>query len=68
VWRIWCLSLGSKASSCDKTSDVVAIVRTIIFLSYLITNSIICIGVIRHYNDIPNTRPNNSLVQSSKLL
>jgi hypothetical protein len=49
-WRLWAKSLGAKASSCDKESDTVAIIRTIIFLSYFITNGFIITNVIRHWN------------------
>lgn len=51
LWYIWSKSLGEKASSCNKTSDKVAIVRTFIFVTYLITNAFIVAGVIRHWND-----------------
>ena len=51
LWYIWSKSLGEKASSCNKTSDKVAAVRTFIFFTYLITNCFICAGVIRHWND-----------------
>lgn len=50
-WYIWSKSLGEKASSCNKTSDKVAIVRTIIFATYLITNVAIVANAIRHWND-----------------
>lgn len=42
--------MGEKASSCNKTSDKVAVVRTIIFATYLITNAFIVAGVIRQWN------------------
>ena len=51
IWKIWKYALGSFAD--DKTRDydnVVAIVRTIILLTYLITNVFIISGVIRHWN------------------
>ena len=51
LWYIWSKSLGEKASSCNKTSDKVAAVRTFIFLTYLITNAFIVAGVIKHWND-----------------
>ena len=54
LWYIWSKSLGEKASSCNKTSDKVAAVRTFIFATYLITNAFICAGVIRHWNDKTN--------------
>lgn len=49
-WRWWAKALGEKASKCDKESDRVAIIRTIIFATYLITNCFIVAGVIRHWN------------------
>ncbi len=51
AWRWWAKALGEKASKCDKESDKVAIIRTIIFATYLITNCFIVAGVIRHWND-----------------
>jgi hypothetical protein len=51
LWYIWSKSLGEKASSCNKTSDKVAVVRTFMFFTYLITNIFICAGVIKHWND-----------------
>ena len=51
IWKIWKYALGSFAD--DKTHDydnVVAIVRTIILFTYLITNAFIISGVIRHWN------------------
>jgi hypothetical protein len=53
LWRWWAKAIGEKASKCDKESDKVAIIRTVIFLTYLITNIFIVAGVIRHWNDEP---------------
>ena len=50
-WRWWAKSIGEKASKCDKESDAVAVIRTVIFATYLITNCFIVAGVIRHWND-----------------
>lgn len=47
---MWSKALGEKASSCNKTSDKVAVVRTIIFATYLITNTFIVAGVIRQWD------------------
>ena len=49
-WYVWSKALGEKASSCNKTSDKVAIGRSIIFATYLITNCFIVAGVIRQWN------------------
>lgn len=58
VWRWWAKALGEKASKCDKESDKIAIIRTFIFITYLITNCFIVAGVIRHWNDTSNSLPN----------
>ena len=50
LWRLWSKAIGEKASKCDKESDTIAFVRTIIFATYLITNCFIIAGVIRHWN------------------
>ena len=66
LWKLWCLALGEKASKKNHEADKVAIIRTIIFTTYLITNIFIVAGVIRHWNDKTNEQPcirsNNSLV------
>jgi hypothetical protein len=55
LWRVWAKALGSKESNCDKEADTVAIVRTFIFASYLITNVAICANAVRHWNrGLPN--------------
>ena len=51
MWRIWCKALGQKATDCDKESDKVAIIRTIVLVAYMITNAVIVAGVVRHWND-----------------
>jgi len=35
----------------DSEADRVAAIRTLIFVSYLVTNMFIVAGVIRHWND-----------------
>lgn len=50
LWRWWAKSLGEKASKCDKESDKIAVIRTIIFSTYLITNCFIIAGVIRQWD------------------
>lgn len=56
MWRIWCKALGEKASECDRESDLVAIVRTVIFATYLVTNVAIVANAVRHWNDIEYVR------------
>ena len=53
LYYIYC-ALGEKSHpNCNKTADKVAVLRTVIFLTYLITNLFIISGVIRHWNDNP---------------
>ena len=51
IWRLWAKALGEKASKCDKESDIIAIIRTFIFFTYLITNIAIVANAVRHWND-----------------
>ena len=51
LWRWWAKSLGQKASDNDTEADKVAIIRTVIFTTYLITNCFIIAGVMKHWND-----------------
>jgi len=48
-WRIWAKAIGEKSGSTDCEADRIAGVRTIIVLSYIITNIFIIAGVIRHW-------------------
>jgi hypothetical protein len=49
LWSIWAKALGEKAGSTDSEADIIAVVRTIIVLAYLITNLFIVCGVVRHW-------------------
>ena len=50
-WRIWKYALGSFSDEKTKRYDnTIVIVRSFIFLTYLITNCFIVSGVIRHWN------------------
>jgi hypothetical protein len=68
IWKIWKYALGSFAD--DKTRDydnVVAVVRTIILLTYLITNAFIISGVIRHWNYDNNTELAETQQEATKV-
>ena len=54
LWRWWAKALGEKASKDNKESDTIAIIRTLIFATYLITNTFIIANTIRHWNDVPS--------------
>jgi hypothetical protein len=49
MWRLWAKALGEKASYDNSEADRVAIIRTLIVVSYIVTNAFIVAGVIRHW-------------------
>ncbi len=49
MWRLWAKAIGEKASENQAEADNVAAIRTVIVLSYLITNCFIIAGVVRHW-------------------
>ena len=58
IWEIWKYAIGSFSD--DKTApydNYVAGIRTIIFVSYMVTNAFIVSGVIRHWNDVSSSVP-----------
>ena len=46
---MWAKALGEKAGNTDREANRVALIRTLIILSYIITNIFIVAGVIRHW-------------------
>lgn len=53
MWRLWCYALGKKEGRSKRDADYIAGIRTVILLTYLVTNCFIVAGVIRHWNDLP---------------
>jgi hypothetical protein len=51
LWRIWAKALGEKTGATSQEADIVALVRTFIVLTYIVTNLFIVAGVIRHWNN-----------------
>jgi hypothetical protein len=50
LWRIWAKALGEKAGATDDEADRIAVIRSIIVISYITTNCFIVAGVLRHWN------------------
>jgi hypothetical protein len=48
-WRIWAKALGKKSGNTDCELDHIALIRTIIVLSYIVTNSFIIAGAVRNW-------------------
>ena len=51
IWRIWAKALGEKSGKNNKEADIIALIRTFIFLQLIITNCFIIGGNIRPWND-----------------
>ena len=49
IWRLWAKALGEKSGDTDKESDRIACIRSVIVLTYIVTNCFIIAGVIRHW-------------------
>jgi hypothetical protein len=49
MWRLWAKALGEKNGKTNSEADKIAIIRTIIVVSYFITNCFIIAGVLRHW-------------------
>lgn len=52
IWRIWAKALGAKDGRTDREADTIACIRTLIFISYLVTNVAIVANAVRHWNDV----------------
>lgn len=57
MWRIVAKALGTKEGKNEKEADMVALVRTAILFSYMLTNAFIIAGVLKHWNDSPASQP-----------
>jgi len=57
AWRIWAKALGEKSGKDDREADTVARIRTLIFVSYLVTNVAIVANAIRHWDDVKTVPP-----------
>ena len=55
LWRIWAKALGQKDGKDDREADIIAGIRTLIFISYLVTNVDIVANAVRHWNDGVNS-------------
>jgi hypothetical protein len=49
LWRLWAKALGEKASDCDRESDRVAVIRTVVVGVNFITCLFIIAGILRHW-------------------
>ena len=52
LWRLWAKALGEKAGKNDKEADTVALIRTVILITYFVTNVAIVSNAVRHWNNV----------------
>lgn len=52
MWRIWAKALGAKEGKNDREADYIAGIRTIILLTYFVTNVAIVANAVRHWNNV----------------
>ena len=65
MWEIWKYAIGSFSDDKTKPYDnYVAGIRTIIFVSYMVTNVFIVSGVLRHWNE-DTSNPSDSFLERS---
>jgi|TARA_R100000027_G_scaffold16232_1_gene11608 hypothetical protein len=56
AWRIWAKALGAKEGKNDREADIIAGIRTVILVSYMVTNIAIVANAVRHWNNINYTQ------------
>ena len=66
MWRLIAKALGAKEGKNEKEADMVALVRTVILFSYMLTNAFIIAGVVRHWDDVPKDQ--STCIQRSQAL
>ena len=56
AWRVWAKALGQKDGRDDREADTIAGIRTLILVSYMVTNIAIVANAVRHWNNINYTQ------------
>ena len=67
MWRLWCKALGEKASDNKHEADLIALLRTLIFITYFVTNGFIIANAIRHWNNVPDDWKSGRVVYGTGL-
>ena len=64
IIKVWIYTLGSfNDRKTQRYDGIICLLRTGILLSYLITNTVICAGVVRHWNTTQNVLIDTELIQ-----
>lgn len=54
LWRLWAKALGAKDGSSNRDADIIAGIRTIILVAYMVTNVAIVANAVRHWDNHPS--------------
>ncbi len=57
AWRVWAKALGAKDGRTNREADIIASIRTLIFVSYMVTNVAIVANAVRHWDDVKTVPP-----------
>ena len=68
AWRIWAKALGQKDGRTNREADTIAGIRTLIFVSYMVTNIAIVANAVRHWDDQKTGTPPCAGVESSAII
>ena len=52
AWSLWAKALGEKNGSTNRDADIIAGIRTIILVCYMVTNVAIVANAVRHWDDV----------------
>ena len=52
LWRLWAKALGEKDGRTDREADIIASIRTVILICYMVTNVAIVANALRHWNNV----------------
>ena len=64
IIKVWIYTLGSfNDRKTQRYDGIICLLRTGILLSYLITNTVICAGVVRHWNTTQNVLNDTELIK-----
>ena len=68
AWRIWARALGAKDGRNDREADTIAGIRTIIFVSYMVTNVAIIANAVRHWDNVKTVPTVNHSIDDRAIL
>jgi len=57
AWRVWAKALGAKDGRTNREADTIASIRTLIFVSYMVTNVAIVANAVRHWDNNKSVHP-----------